>query len=98
MIFNQFDRGVLETLYEETIKGMKFNVVVARDEMFSSVLNDKDGADLALGMAIGMIHTTFMAGFRMRNKRRMTSEENDELFRITKSKLGQLREAIFQCG
>ena len=54
--------------------------------------------DLALGIVIGTIHTLFISGFKLRNGRKLNSEENIELFRITKSKLGQLREAIFQCG
>ena len=54
--------------------------------------------DLALGIVIGTIHTSFISGFKLRNGRKLNSEENIELFRITKSKLGQLREAIFQCG
>ncbi len=98
MIFNEFDRGVLENLFEISIRDMEINVDVARDEMFRSVLNDKDGVDLALGIVIGTIHTLFISGFKLRNGRKLNSEENIELFRITKSKLGQLREAIFQCG
>ena len=97
MIFNEFDRGVLENLFEISIRDMEINVDVARDEMFRSVLNDKDGVDLALGIVIGTIHTLFISGFKLRNGRKLNSEENIELFRITKSKLGQLREAIFQC-
>ena len=52
MIFNEFDRGVLENLFEISIRDMEINVDVARDEMFRSVLNDKDGVDLALGIVI----------------------------------------------
>ena len=98
MIFNTFDRGVLENLFEVSIRDMEVNVDVARDEMFRSVLNDKDGVDLALGIVLGTIHTAFIAGFNTRNGRKMTSEEKNELWKITKTKLGQLREAIFQCG
>jgi len=98
MIFNKFDRGVLENLFKISIRDMEINVDVARDEMFRSVLNDKDGVDLALGIVIGTIHTLFISGFKLRTGRKLNSEENIELFRITKSKLGQLREAIFQCG
>ena len=98
MIFNTFDRGVLENLFEISIRDMEINVDVARDEVFRSVLNDKDGVDLALGIALGTIHTSFIAGFRQRNGRKMTSEEKNELWKITETKLGQLREAIFQCG
>ena len=98
MIFNEFDRGVLENLFESGIRDMEINVDVARDEMFRSVLNDKDGVDLALGIVIGTIYTSFISGFKLRNGRKLNLEENIELLRITKSKLGQLREAIFQCG
>jgi len=98
MILNTFDRGVLENLFEVSIRDMEVNVDVAREKMFHVVLNDKDGVDLALGIALGTIHTAFIAGFRQRNGRKMTSEEKDELWKITETKLGQLREAIFQCG
>ena len=74
MIFNAVDRGVLENLFEVSIKNMKINVDVAREKMFHVVLNDKDGVDLALGMVIGTIHTSFIAGFRQRNGRKMTTE------------------------
>jgi len=73
-------------------------IVVARDEKFRSGLNDKNGDDLALGLAIGNIHTVFFIGFRQRNGRILNSQEMDELFRITFNKIPQLKEAIFQCG
>ena len=96
--FNEFDRGVLENLFDGSIAGVKRSVAVARDEMFHDVLNDKDGVDFALGLEIGILHASFISGFKKRNGRSLNSEEVIELMRITKSKLGLLREAIFQCG
>ena len=98
MIFNAFDRGVLEQLFDGSVSGMKTNVDVARDEMFKNMLNDKDGVDLALGFAIGTLHTSFIVGFRQRNGRSLNHDEIMELMSITKSHLGKLKEAIFQCG
>jgi len=98
MVFNTFDRGVLEQLFEQSVSGMKKNVEVARDEMFKNVLNDKDGMDLALGISLGMIHTSFTVGFKQRNGRYLNSEETTELMTITKDHLPKLKEAIFQCG
>jgi len=98
MVLNAFDKRVLEQLFDESVLHMKIDVVVARDEIFENILNDKDGADLALGFAIGTIHTAFIVGFRQRNGRSLNHDESMELMRITKNHLGQLKEAIFQCG
>ena len=38
MIFNEFNRGVLENLFEISIRDMEINVDVARDEMFRMFL------------------------------------------------------------
>jgi len=98
MVLTAFDRRILEQLFDESILSMKHDVDVARDEMFENILNDKDGADLALGFAIGTIHTSFIVGFRQRNGRSLNHDELIELMYITKNHLGQLKEAIFQCG
>jgi len=98
MVLNAFDRRILEQLFDESVLSMKLDVGVARDEMFENILNDKDGADLALGFAIGTIHTSFIIEFRRRNGRSLNRDELTELMYITKNHLGQLKEAIFQCG
>ncbi len=98
MVLTAFDRRVLEQLFDESVLSMKLDVDVARNEMFENILNDKDGADLALGFAIGTIHTSFIIEFRRRNGRSLNQDESMELMYITKSHLAQLKEAIFQCG
>jgi len=98
MVLTAFDRGILQQLFDESVLSMKLDVGVARDEMFKNILNDKDGADLALGFAIGTIHTSFIIEFRRRNGRSLNHDELMELMYITKNHLGQLKEAIFQCG
>jgi len=98
MVLTAFDRGALEQLFDESVLNMKLDVDVARNEMFENILNDKDGVDLALGFAIGTIHTAFIVGFRQRNGRSLNHDELMELMHITKNHLGQLKEAIFQCG
>ncbi len=98
MVLTAFDRGVLEQLFDESVLNMKLDVDVARNEMFENILNDKDGVDLALGFAIGTIHTSFIVGFRQRNGRSLNHDELMELMYITKNHLGQIKEAIFQCG
>ena len=98
MVLTAFDRGILEQLFDESVLSMKLDVDVARNEMFENILNDKDGVDLALGFAIGRIHTSFIVGFRQRNCRSLNHDELMELMNITKNHLGQLKEAIFQCG
>jgi len=98
MVLNAFDRRVLEQLFDESVVNMKLDVDVARNKMFENILNDKDGVDLALGFAIGTIHTSFIVGFRQRNGRTLNQDESMELMYITKNHLGQLKEAIFQCG
>lgn len=98
MVFEAFDRGVLEQLFENSISHMKTTVDLTRDQIFRNVLNDKDGVDLALGLELGVIHTSFMTGFKQRHNRSLNSDEKSELLKITQSKLGQLKEAIFKCG
>ena len=98
MVLNAFDKGVLEQLFDESVSHMKLDVDVARNEMFENILNDKDGGDLALGFAIGTIHTAFIVGFRQRNGRSLNQDESMELMHITKNHLSILKEAIFQCG
>ena len=98
MVFNQADHQILEQLFNYSISDMKPIIGVARDEKFRSGLNDKNGDDLALGLVIGNIHTSFYAGFKQRNGRTLDSQEIEELFSITFSKIPQLKEAIFQCG
>ncbi|MEX2192471.1 MAG: hypothetical protein WD717_03720 [Nitrosarchaeum sp.] len=77
---------------------MKSSLIVARDDSFRNALNDRNGDDFALGIVIGTIHTSFLVGFGQRNQRSLTSDEMDELIRITLSKVPQLKEAIFKCG
>jgi len=98
MVLTGFDRGVLEQLFDESLLSMKLDVDVARNEMFKNILNDKDGADLALGFAIGTIHTAFIIEFRRRSGRSLNHDELMEMMDITKNHLAQLKEAIFQCG
>ena len=98
MIFNAFDRGVLELLFEESINNMQVNVDLARSETFDNLLNDKDGVDLALGLALGVIQTSFIAGFKIRNNRHVNSDEKIELKKIIEGHLAKLKKAIFQCG
>ena len=97
MVLTAFDKGILEQLFDESVLGIKRDVDVARDEMFENILNDKDGTDLALGFAIGTIHTSFITGFRRRNGRSLNHDELMELMHITKNHLDKLKEAIFQC-
>ncbi len=98
MVLTCFDRRVLEQLFDESVLSMKLDVDVARNEMFKNILNDKDGADLALGFAIGTIHTAFIIEFRRRSGRSLNHDELMEMMDITKNHLAQLKEAIFQCG
>ncbi len=89
---------MLEQLIDNTIADMKTVVAFARDEMFQHILNDKDGSDLALGMAFLEINTAFIAGFKLRNNRNLTSDERSEMLKILQTRLGEIREAIFKCG
>jgi len=98
MLFEALDREVLEKLFDYSITNMKTNVKIARNEIFRNILNDKDGVDLALGLTLGIIHMSFMDGFKLRHNRVLNPAENEELLTITGSKLKQLKEAIFKCG
>ena len=98
MTFSVIDRGILEELFNFSISDMKTVVELTRDDIFHNILNDKDGVDLALGLSLGNIHTSFIVGFRQRKGRILDSGERKELLGITLSKLPQLKEAIFQCG
>jgi len=92
------DRGSLEQMIDYAVNNMQDIIGMARMAEFKPILKNKDGEDLALGLAIGEIYTSFLVGFNLRNHRTPNQDEKDDLFKIVVKRLSEIQNAIFKCG
>jgi len=98
MVLSSLERGVLEKQIDHTIKGMKLIVDTARGEAFKPWLRDKDGVDMAIGISFGEILALYISGYLIRNNQPPSDEEKTEIRQIINKRLGEIREAVYNCG
>jgi hypothetical protein len=98
MALSTIERGVLEKQIDHTLNGIKIIVDMTREEQYKAWLRDKDGVDMAIGLAYGEIIALYVSGFFVRNGRAPTGEESVESRKILDKRLGEIREAVYNCG
>jgi len=98
MALNSIDRGVLEQHIDNAINNMKIILEMIRDERIKPWLRDKDGVDMAIGFCYGEILALFLSGYLVRNAHDPTDDEKTEIKKILDKRLGEIREAVYNCG
>jgi len=92
------DRAFLEKTIDSTIRQVPGLMKLVRVEEYQRLLQYKDGGDVVLGFAIGMIYGGFVQYFITRQQRQPNpdevSEANEVIFRRTR----EIKDAIFKCG
>ena len=98
MALDNEDRAFLEKTIDSAIGQVPDLMRFVREEVYQKLLQYKDGGDVVLGFAIGMIFGGFIQYSITRQQRQPNpdeiSEANEVIFRRTR----EIKEAIFKCG
>jgi len=98
MALSNEERGFLEKLIDEEIKGMKGTIDIARDEKNKKEWQIQDDRDFALGWALSTIFNNFARYISDIHQKRIDQVDIEQAIEIITKRVRDIKESIFKCG
>ena len=98
MALSNEERGFLEKLIDEEIKGMKGTIDIARDEKNKKEWQIQNDGDFALGWALSTIFNNFVHYISNIHQKRIDQVDIEQAIEIITKRVREIKEAILKCG
>jgi len=98
MALSNEERGFLEKLIDQEIKGMKGTIDIARGEQSKREWQVQNDEDFALGWALSTIFNNFVHYISNIHQKRIDQVDIEQTIEIITKRVREIKEAIFKCG